>query len=486
MNDTARTSRDRDRSAQRAALASLLAALFLTLLKLAVGLYTNSLAILSEALHSGLDLAAALMTWYAIRVAARPADSGHPYGHGKAENLSALAETLLLLVVCVYVGYEGVHRLVEESTPVVPSLWGVGIMLVSVAVDLNRVRVLRKAAKETRSQALEADALHFSTDILSSSVVLVGVLAVWLGDFLGLSGQARRLLAQADTVAALVVAFIILCVSLSMARRALNLLMDAGSKDLEARVETAVAAVAGVAGMSRLRLRSSGAKYFVDLCVGVDPGLRVSEGHRIASNVQAAVQAVVPDADVTVHVDPVAGKEEGGIAAMVLREAGTAGLAVHDLHLLDRGNGQVRAEIVVEFPGSLAYGQAHARTAAFEASLRRREPGLELVTHLAPESLSREAREYSPDENALARTAWEQVQAVVGRQAALARPHAFRFSVQPGLGACLSFHCTLAVEGTVEGVHDMASRMEQELRESLPVLGRVVIHIDPPLPSDPE
>ena len=191
MSDT-QTHSGHEQMKKKAALLSLAAAVFLTSVKLVVGWYTNSLAILSEALHSGLDLVAALMTFYAIRVASKPADRRHPYGHGKMENLSALAETVLLFVVCAYVGYEGVHRLMEGGSPVVPSLWGVGIMLLSMAIDIGRVRNLRKVAKETNSQALEADALHFSTDILSSAVVFLGVLAVWLADWLPLSTRPIR------------------------------------------------------------------------------------------------------------------------------------------------------------------------------------------------------------------------------------------------------------------------------------------------------
>ena len=164
----------------RAALVSLLAACLLTAIKLVVGVYTNSLGILSEALHSGLDLLAAAMTLYAVRLSSRPADARHPYGHGKVENLSALGETVLLFVICIWVVYEGAGRLLSGDTPVAPSIWGIIVMGISIVIDVNRVRVLKKVAKETRSQALEADALHFSTDILSSAVVLVGVAAVWL------------------------------------------------------------------------------------------------------------------------------------------------------------------------------------------------------------------------------------------------------------------------------------------------------------------
>lgn len=203
----------------RAALVSLLAACLLTAIKLVVGIYTNSLGILSEALHSGLDLLAAAMTLYAVRLSSRPADARHPYGHGKVENLSALGETVLLFVICIWVVYEGAGRLLSGDTPVAPSIWGIIVMGISIVIDVNRVRVLKKVAKETRSQALEADALHFSTDILSSAVVLVGVGAVWLAAKLQLPEPVHKVLVQADTVAALLVALIIFRASLHMARK---------------------------------------------------------------------------------------------------------------------------------------------------------------------------------------------------------------------------------------------------------------------------
>ena len=256
---------------QKAAVVSLLAALGLTLLKLAVGLTTNSLGILSEALHSGLDLLAAAMTLLAVRIAAKPADQGHPYGHGKVENLSALGQTLLLFLTCVWVVHEGVTRLLAGASPVTPSLWGVGVMAVSMAVDINRVRILRRVARRYKSQALEADALHFSTDILSSAVVLAGVLAVWLAAALRLPEPLHRMLAQADTVAALLVAVIIFRASLHMAATAVNTLMDSGSAEAQQGVIRAVQAVPGIAEVRRARVRVSGPQSFVDLTWGLRP-----------------------------------------------------------------------------------------------------------------------------------------------------------------------------------------------------------------------
>ena len=235
-----------DKEKHQAAWISVLAALLLTAVKLAVGLATNSLGILSEALHSGLDLLAAIMTLMAVRISSRPADASHPFGHGKVENLSALAETLLLFATCFWVVYEGLHRLIEGGSPVEPSIWGMLVMAFSVALDINRVRILRKVAAKHKSQALEADALHFATDILSSFVVLVGVSAVWLADKLALDGTVARLLTQADTVAALIVAVIIFQASIRMARAAINTLMDSGSVEEQEAIRERVERVPGI------------------------------------------------------------------------------------------------------------------------------------------------------------------------------------------------------------------------------------------------
>lgn len=304
----------------RAALVSLLAACLLTAIKLVVGVYTNSLGILSEALHSGLDLLAAAMTLYAVRLSSRPADARHPYGHGKVENLSALGETVLLFVICIWVVYEGAGRLLSGDTPVAPSIWGIIVMGISIVIDVNRVRVLKKVAKETRSQALEADALHFSTDILSSAVVLVGVAAVWLAAKLQLPEPVHKVLVQADTVAALLVALIIFRASLHMAREAINMLMDSGSTEEQQAICEAVRHLPGVQDVQRVRLRSSGPHYFVDLTVGVDPAIRVSEGHKIAHDAELAVDGILPGADVTVHVEPVrSGQKEDPFAGGAAR-----------------------------------------------------------------------------------------------------------------------------------------------------------------------
>ncbi len=473
--DSAKT----DSMKRRAAALSLLAALFLTAFKLAVGLYTNSLAILSEALHSGLDLVAAAMTWYAVSLASRPADSGHPYGHGKAENLSALAETVLLFAVCIYVGWEGMHRLMDGGEPVLPSLWGVGVMAVSMLVDVNRVRALRKAAKAARSQALEADALHLATDIFASGVVFLGVLAVWLGDRLHAPAHIRQIIGQADTVAALLVALLIFKASLEMARSAAGILMDAGSAETQTAVEEAVRAIPGVAELSRLRMRTSGPRAFFDMNLGVAPALRVSEGHRIAHEAAEAVKRLVPGADVVVHVDPCTGQGEPAsplesCRALALRQ----GLSAHDFRIFQTGCQRPRIEAVLEFDGHIAYARAMERVRAYEGAVSRLHPDIELVTHVEPAVQALAASELAPGESSLADACREQVARAVARHPLCGRPHGIAVLMEPGLGLALSFHCTMGGVLTVCQVHDETVRLEQELREVLPVLARVTVHVD--------
>ena len=398
----------------RAALLSLLAACLLTAIKLVVGIATNSLGILSEALHSGLDLLAAAMTLYAVRISSRPADDRHPYGHGKIENLSALGETVLLFVICIWVVYEGVGRLLSGDTPVAPSIWGIIVMGISIVIDVNRVRVLKKVAKETRSQALEADALHFSTDILSSAVVLVGVGAVWLAAKLQLPEPVHRVLVQADTVAALLVALIIFRASLHMAREAINMLMDSGSTEEQQAICEAVKRLPGVQDVQRVRLRSSGPHYFVDLTVGVDPAIRVSAGHKIAHDAELAVDGILPGADVTVHVEPVRSGQKEDPFAVVQRVASIQGLAIHDVQILRSGAGTL-VEVHVEVPGQEAFCEAHKRVRAFEEALQTSLPQAGIVTHIDPEESGDVQEEAAPAQTAVADLAWKEVEQAVAQ-----------------------------------------------------------------------
>jgi len=283
----------------RVAVASVAAALLLTGTKIIVGSMTGSLGILSEAAHSGLDLVAALVTVFAVRASARPADADHPYGHGKVENLSALFETLLLLLTCIWIIREAVERLFFHQVPVKINLWGFGVIVLSILVDFGRSRVLMAAAKKHQSQALEADALHFSTDVWSSAVVLLGLVLMFISERFRLPW-----LAKADAIAAVFVAFIVIWVSASLGRKTLRDLMDGVPKDLIEKARCKALAVAGVRVVSRVRIRQSGGEWFSDVVVQVDPTLSLEEAHQVTEEVERSLDDLLPRGDVVVHAEP--------------------------------------------------------------------------------------------------------------------------------------------------------------------------------------
>ena len=283
-----------------AALNSVGAAVALTALKIVVGLWSGSIGILAEAAHSGLDFVAALVTYVAVRMAGRPADKEHPYGHGKIENLSALVEVLLLLGTCGWIISEAVKRLRSDTVHVEASVWAFGVIAISILVDVSRSRMLKRVARKHRSQALEADALHFSTDIWSSAVVLVGLAGVKVAAAV----PALNFLVRADAIAALLVAMIVVMVSLQLGRRTVQGLLDAAPEGLAEKVKVAVEAVPGVHDCHALRMRHSGPRYFVDLHVLVDGSQTLQAAHELTERIEQEVQKLVPDADVTVHPEP--------------------------------------------------------------------------------------------------------------------------------------------------------------------------------------
>jgi len=288
-----------------AALSSVAAALFLSVLKLAVGISTNSLGILSEAVHSSLDLLAAGITYFAVRYASAPADPHHPYGHGKMENLSALVETLLLLLTCVYIVREAIQRLFFEHHEVTVAWWSFGVMIVSIGVDVTRSRMLKRVAQKHKSQALEADALHFSTDIWSSAVVVLGLVCVLAAEKFPEGTVWRSLLERADAVAALGVCVIIVWVSLRLGRAAVDVLLDCDSKGVTENIRQAALRVNGVRGVGQVRARLAGPAAFVDISVEISRETSFEDAHGIGDRVEGVVRSVLPGADVMVHLEPV-------------------------------------------------------------------------------------------------------------------------------------------------------------------------------------
>jgi cation diffusion facilitator family transporter len=284
----------------QAAASSVLAAVGLTSLKIVVGVLTGSLGILAEAAHSALDLVAALMTWFAVRISGKPPDQDHLYGHGKVENLSALIETILLVATCVWVLYSAVTRLMHGKTDIEVTVWSFAVMVLSMVVDYSRSRMLSKAAKKHNSQALEADALHFSTDIWSSGVVIIGLGGVKLSE----AHPTLTILKNADAVSAICVAAIVFFICGRLGMRTVQALIDAAPKGLNDEIKGAAESVPGILDCHRVRARYSGAQLFVDAHVLVDGSQTLDQAHALTESVEAAIEHIAPGADVTVHAEP--------------------------------------------------------------------------------------------------------------------------------------------------------------------------------------
>lgn len=285
---------------EAAAQNSVIAAFLLTTMKIIVGVLTGSLGILAEAAHSALDLLAAMMTQVAVRYSGKPADREHLYGHGKAENLSALFETLLLLITCVWIVYAATKRILAHEVEMEVNAWSFGIMFVSIWVDVTRSRMLFRAAKKFKSQALEVDALHFSTDIWSSLVVVLGLFCVKLHEWLG----RFEFLRYADAFAAIVVGLIVIKVCFGMGRRAISELLDTAPDGIEHKVVEIVEKLPGTINCHKVRIRCSGAQLFIDLHVLVQGEQSLRQAHAFTEVIEEAIRKEIPNADITVHPEP--------------------------------------------------------------------------------------------------------------------------------------------------------------------------------------
>src|SRR5581483_107419 len=278
---------------------SVLAAVAITVLKMVVGISTGSLGILSEAAHSALDLIAALITLFSVRVSDKPADAEHQYGHGKVENFSAFIETGLLLLTCVWIVWEAIKRLFFHHVEIEPTLAAFAVMLLSMVADYWRSRALGRIARKYDSQALEADALHFSTDIWSSGVVIFGLILVQLGHRYDIDW-----LRDADPIAALFVAGVVVYVSWRLARKTIDALLDAAPSGVRSQIIAAVSQVGGVLEIDRVRIRRAGNRFFADLSIGLARNVTFQRSEQMAEAVTSAVHRILPDADVVVHSVP--------------------------------------------------------------------------------------------------------------------------------------------------------------------------------------
>ncbi|HVP13837.1 MAG TPA: cation-efflux pump [Phycisphaerae bacterium] len=454
------------------AMTSVVAAILLTGVKLFVGLMTGSLGVLAEAAHSALDLVAAVITYFAVRFSDRPADAEHLYGHGKVENLSALAETLLLLVTCGWIIYEAVERLFFRYVPIDASHWAFIVIVLSIVVDISRSRALRRVGRKYKSQALEADALHFSTDVWSSGVVLLGLLLVRVGDRLG--GDTQLILEKADAVAALFVALIVVWVSFTLGRRTVDALLDRAPAGVSAAVEKAVKMVDGVLECRQLRLRESGNRAFVDLVIGVRRGLSLESSHAIGAAVEAQIKALLPKADVVVHIDPVCGEGET-LTERIRAIAANQGQTVHNIVITEQ-NGRIEVELHIETDGTRDLRRAHDEAHQLEASVSAELPSIaKITTHIEPAHARQEPmRDVTEASAGLIR----KVRNMARETRGIVECHDVTVR-KSGRDLFLTMHCTFAAGQSIQDVHAASSALEERVRREIPNVARVTTHPEP-------
>ena len=447
---------------------SVLAAAVVTVLKIVVGFTTGSLGIMSEAAHSGLDLIAAIITLFSIRVSDKPADADHQYGHGKVENFSAFIETGLLLLTCVWIVYEAIRRLFFHHIEIEPSLAAFLVMIFSMGVDFWRSRSLKRIATKYDSQALEADALHFSTDVWSGGVVVLGLLLVSLGQ-----KYQVQWLRDSDPIAALCVAGVVVYVSWRLARRTIDSLLDAAPAGVRSQIITAVAGVEGLLEIDRVRIRRAGNRYFADLSVGLARNVTFQRSEQVAGAVTSAVRTVLPDADVVVRSIPKASYAEN-IFDRVRAVAMLHNFNVHDVSIQDL-HGRLHVEQHLELDERLSLKDAHDQVTVLEEEIRKDVPGISsILTHIESEPSTIEAADEILQDQELER----KLKSVQPEFPEILNMHDLEVRRVRGR-LYVSCHCTMSDDLPLSRVHDIQTELEIRFKQVAPELFRVLIHPEP-------
>jgi len=443
---------------RRIALVSVAAACVLIAIKLVAGIASGSLGLLAEAAHSGTDLAAALLTFFAVSVAVRPADRGHPFGHAKAQNLAALAEATFLIGVSIAIAIVALLRLTGViSAEVEASWWVFAAIALVIAIDASRVLVSVRAARAYRSEALRASALHFGSDLVGTLAVLAGLSAAALGFHEG------------DAIAALFVAGLVILAAARLLRRNVGVLMDQAPADAERIARAAIAALDPPVELRRLRVREAGGAHFADVVIGIAPGDAVGQGHAAADRVEEVLRERLPDADVVVHVEPRDADPEIRERALAAALSVPRVRELHNLVVLDV-DGRVEVSLHLKLPGELPLVDAHDVAEEVERAILASLPEVEDVrTHLEPLTEAAAARPIDVDPEAVERCVREETGA---------SPREVRF-VRTDEGIVAFLTLALAGDESLADAHARASVVEERVREAVPGIADVVIHTEP-------
>jgi cation diffusion facilitator family transporter len=448
---------------QKAAISSVIAAVFLTLFKLIVGLTTGSLGILSEAAHSGLDLVAAALTYFAVKIADKPADREHTYGHGKFENLSALFETLLLIVTCGWIIYEAVNRIFFHEVHIEVNFWSFAVIVTAIIVDYSRSRILFKAAKKYNSQALEADALHFSTDILSSGVVIVGLIGAGFGFH------------KADAFAALVVSGIVLWISFRLGKRTIDMLTDRiPDVGLVDKVREEVLKIDGVVNCRNIRIRQAGSKSFIDMVVDIKRTIPFEQAHQIMNVIEERIKKMMPNVDIVIHAEPIETDDETVIdkIRMILVHSG---MSAHNIEV-QKVKDRYFVDLHLECKEKQTLEEAHEIANQIEEAIKNKIENVERISiHIDEESdMIKETKIVN-----------DRCEDMVQRIISIAKSH-------KGVVDCkditvmeidgkykVTMNCLLDKSLTLSEAHEIATTIENQIYLDIKEVSKVIVHAEP-------
>jgi cation diffusion facilitator family transporter len=449
---------------RRTALVSVGAAIFLVAVKLVTGLATGSLAFIAEAVHSGTDLVAALLTLFAVQVAVRPPDRDHQYGHGKAEHLAALGESAFLMLVSLFIGYASLRRLIDGGGQDIDvTWWAFTVLAVVIAVDASRATISYRASRRYKSAALAANALHFASDLAGSFAVLIGLVFVSAGQ------------RWADSVAALFVAVLVVLAALRLAKQSIDVLMDRSGADVDERITEALAELdEHQVEVRRVRVRHAAGRHFVDIVVGVPLDTGVSQAHSVADDIEGRVERALGGADVVVHVEPT--DPEGGVRERATAAAGAIPEVreVHNVRVMRLPDGY-ELSLHVKLPRDLSLAQAHNAVERLEQRVREEVPEVRYVhTHIEPLASTDWASAPDTEETAIER---EAIESAVRRFTG-ASPLAVSFrDGEQGRVALVTV--SLPGDQPLPSAHRHAGAIEEAVRERCPGLADVIVHTEP-------
>ena len=448
---------------QRVAAISIAASASMAAVKFAVGIAIGSIALISEALHSSVDMIATVITWIVVRISDKPADAEHHYGHGKLESLSALGVIALLYILAGGIVVEAYARLREGAAPPTLTALPFVVLVIDIAVNFWRARALHRTAMDTKSQALEADALHFASDVIGSVAVIIG---------LGLSALGY---AWGDAGAAIAVAVLIALLGLKLGRRTIETLLDQAPEGASEKAKNAIRAIPGVVDVERLRVRMVGARHFVDATVQVPRTYPIDRIDAIKQMAQSAVSDVLEDADLTFTAIPVARNNES-VRERIMVIARNSGLAIHHVTVHDLG-GKLTVSIDLEVDGEMPLNKAHDIAHTLEHAIRD-EFGMdvEVDTHIEP--LEPELPHGVDADSARVDAVQQALTKLAAESGAISDVHNVRVR-NTDAGEIVNFHCRATPAMSVIDVHHKVDEIERGLRRAFPSVKRVISHAEP-------